>query len=476
MSNHALAWQTEIDGTASGSDRVFSVAVDGGGDVIAGGFVSNSGTGPDFAVVKLDGASGTELWRTEINGTANSTDEVRSVAVDAGGDVIAGGLVSNSGTFSDFLVVKFDGASGVELWQTEIDGTASGSDRVFSVAVDGGGDVIAGGFVSNSGTGPDFAVVKLDGASGTELWGTEINGTRNASDLVFSVAVDGDGNVIAGGSIQNSGTGLDFAVVKLAGATGAELWRTEINGTANSTDEVLSLAVDAGGDVIAGGSVSNSGTFSDFAVVKLDGATGAELWRTEINGTANSIDFVLSLAVDAGGDVIAGGFILNSGTGLDFAVVKRDGVNGGVLWRTEINATANSSDLVFSVAVDAGGDVIAGGRITNAKTGGDFAVVKLAGADGSELIGTPIFLLSALVNTVVALELQTGIENALDAQLDAVENALDDVNANNDVAAINALEAFINAVEAQSGGFLTEEEANTLIDAALLIIDLLTSA
>ncbi len=39
MSDHALAWQTEIDGTANSTDLVRSVAVDAGGDVIAGGFI-----------------------------------------------------------------------------------------------------------------------------------------------------------------------------------------------------------------------------------------------------------------------------------------------------------------------------------------------------------------------------------------------------------------------------------------------------
>ena len=88
----------------------------------------------------------------------------------------------------------------------------------------------------------------------------------------------------------------------------------------------------------------------------------------------------------------------------------------------------------------------------------------------------PIQLMNELISQVMALNLQNGISNSLDAKLDSVLNALDDVNENDDVAAINALEAFINTVEAQSGGFLTEAEADALIELALQIIDLLTSA
>ena len=67
-----------------------------------------------------------------------------------------------------------------------------------------------------------------------------------------------------------------------------------------------------------------------------------------------------------------------------------------------------------------------------------------------------------------------GIANSLDAKLDAVENALDDVNANNDVAAINALQAFINAITAQSGDKIGAADAAGLIAAAQDIIALLS--
>jgi len=79
----------------------------------------------------------------------------------------------------------------------------------------------------------------------------------------------------------------------------------------------------------------------------------------------------------------------------------------------------------------------------------------------------------ALVQDVEALNFQHGILNSLDAKLEAAVQALDDVNQCNNVAAINTLRAFINAVRAQSGNKLAEEEANDLIAQAQAIIDLL---
>ena len=59
--------------------------------------------------------------------------------------------------------------------------------------------------------------------------------------------------------------------------------------------------------------------------------------------------------------------------------------------------------------------------------------------------------------------------------LDAVVRALDDLNQNNDVAAINSLEAFINEVEAQRGKKISDAEADALIALAKQIIYQLNS-
>jgi len=84
-----------------------------------------------------------------------------------------------------------------------------------------------------------------------------------------------------------------------------------------------------------------------------------------------------------------------------------------------------------------------------------------------------IALLNNLVGTVVGLNIQHGITNSLNAKLNAAIRALDDVNENNNVAAIETLEAFITAVEAQRGNHITETDVDLLIAAAQEIIDLL---
>ena len=71
-----------------------------------------------------------------------------------------------------------------------------------------------------------------------------------------------------------------------------------------------------------------------------------------------------------------------------------------------------------------------------------------------------------LIEKILALNVANGIANSLDSKLQAVMAALDDMNENNDVAAIQGLQAFINAVEAQRGKMIPEIDADLCIAAA----------
>jgi hypothetical protein len=82
----------------------------------------------------------------------------------------------------------------------------------------------------------------------------------------------------------------------------------------------------------------------------------------------------------------------------------------------------------------------------------------------------PDGLLLELVGYINELGLHKGITNSLRAKLEAANRLLEDGDANNDVAAINLLNAFINAVRAQKGKKIPEAEADILIEIAEEII------
>lgn len=85
----------------------------------------------------------------------------------------------------------------------------------------------------------------------------------------------------------------------------------------------------------------------------------------------------------------------------------------------------------------------------------------------------PVFLIQEMIDKVLSFNLNQGIVNSLDAKLDAALHSVDAATTQQTQTAINQLEAFINAVEAQRGNKLTEEQANELNADANAIIALL---
>lgn len=83
------------------------------------------------------------------------------------------------------------------------------------------------------------------------------------------------------------------------------------------------------------------------------------------------------------------------------------------------------------------------------------------------LSGNP---LDDLLLKVSEVNVQNGISNALDAKLQTVAQAMEDLNHQNDVAAVNSLTAFIYFVQAQRGNKIEEADADMLITAAIAAI------
>jgi len=89
------------------------------------------------------------------------------------------------------------------------------------------------------------------------------------------------------------------------------------------------------------------------------------------------------------------------------------------------------------------------------------------------ILNQPSSLIFDLIDATSEINASNGVLNSLDAKLESAFEALDDVNENNDLSAVNKLQAFINAVEAQRGKHISEDEADSLVAAAQEIIDML---
>nr|AYM54228.1 secreted protein [Sorangium cellulosum] len=274
-------------------------------------------------------------------------------------------------------------------------GIGPGVAYINALAVDGAGNVVlcgeftgavdfGGGMLDAAGdTNFSFFVVKL-APSGAHVWSRSFgDGTHQQCS---AIAVDAAGNVIIGGA---SAGGVDFgAGHQPATAPGwgpfvakfdpdGELIWAEIYDAQEA--EVHALAVDALGNIVAAGRLSEHVDFgagplvSTYGrgayVVKLD-PSGDEVWSREfscLNGSTSAVD----VAVDGADSVILAGQFSGSidlGAGLlagagrrDAFVVKLDS-EGVSLWGNVYGDAADQA--VTAVAAGADGRVLLAGDFT----------------------------------------------------------------------------------------------------------------
>ncbi|HKR07077.1 MAG TPA: SBBP repeat-containing protein [Bacteroidia bacterium] len=419
-----FVWARQIGGPSEDIGK--SIAIDGSGNVYITGYFNGTadfdlGAGTvsltsygfqDVFIAKLD-ASGNFIWIKQLGGT--SSDFANSVAVDGSGNIFTIGNFSgtgdfdpNAGTFNltsagnyDVFISKLD-VSGNFVWAKQL-----GAEFGNSIAVDGAGNVFTTGYFNGS---PDFDpgpgiftltssgssdtyISKLN-ASGNFVWAKRIGGIQNSSNLAFSIAVDGSGNVYTSGYFNNGdfdpGAGtfsltsygsLDVFISKLD-ASGNFIWAKQLGGT--SADIGYSLAVDVAGNVYTTGyfyGISDfdpgTGTYNltsagnnDIFISKLDNA-GNFLWVKQMGGISN--DAGSSIVIDGSGNIYGTGTFIGTvdfdpGLGIfniymqgnkNANFISKFDVNGNLIWATGSGSSASPSGK--SIAVDLSGNIFTAG-------------------------------------------------------------------------------------------------------------------
>jgi hypothetical protein len=326
------------------------------------------------------------------------------------------------------------------------------------MAVDRSGNIYVTGHSYGVDTLQDYATVKY-APDGTELWTARYNGPADSQEEANAIALDSSGNVYVTGYSYGVDTLQDYATVKYA-PDGTELWVARYNELGNSYDVARAIGVDTWGNVyVTGGSGDDiGGPEADYATVKY-APDGTELWMARYNGPGNIWDNAYAIAVDGSGNVYVTGQTDGTYIDADYGTVKYD-TNGNQLWVAIYDSGNNGG--ARAMTLDSSGNVYVTGNCGPIGTTVKYSQFQ-----------DPLNAIGILIETVLSLNLQQGISNSLNAKLEAALQALDDVNANNNVAAITTLEAFINAVEAQRGGWISDTDAEELIAQTIAIIAIL---
>jgi len=295
-----LTWATYYGGPSE--EWATCVAADASGNVYLGGYtqsltgISTPGchqaSHPNFInysgyLVKFN-SSGTRQWGTYYGGT--SGERIMGLALDASANIYFVGDASSStgistagahqvvkSTGGDAMIVKFNTA-GTRLWGTYFGNT--GSDLLYDIALDGGGNLCMGGitsspagiatpgaFQTSPGSLNDGMLLKMN-SSGVLQWATYYGG--NAEDQVRTITVDASDNIYPGGfSVSTSGlASVGSYLATFAGGTydgffgkfssaGARQWTSYFGGSA--TDRVYGAAISGNTLYMAGQTTSTAG-------------------------------------------------------------------------------------------------------------------------------------------------------------------------------------------------------------------------
>jgi uncharacterized delta-60 repeat protein len=331
--------QSALDGfKPSVNIWVYVVVVQPDGKILIGGeFTSVGGVARNhIARLNPDGTLDT-AFDPNING------HVLSLAVQADGKILAGGVFNNVGGQTRNNIARLDATTGLP---DSFNPNANGG--VEAIVVQADGKILAGGNFNGINGQTRNHIARLDAATGLPD-----SFDPNPNAIVYSLALQADGKVVAGGDFTGIGGQLRNRIARVDAFTGlADSFDP------NANHIVRSLAVQVDGKILAGGNFNGANSIGGQTrnnIARLDATTGL---ADSFNPAADS--HVYSIAVQADGKVLAGGFFSNIGGQPRNYIARLDATTGFA-----DSFAPNPDAAVHSVAVQADGKVLVGGRFAD---------------------------------------------------------------------------------------------------------------
>ena len=272
---------------------VYAIALQPDGKILVGGGF--------FGASSIGGQDRNRIARLDpTTGLADSFNPnavfiVNAIAVQLDGKVLVGGLFTGviGGQLRNYLV-RLDPATGLAD-----SFNPSPNNYVNSIAVQADGKILVGGTFNGANSIGGQArnrIARLDATSGLAD-----SFDPNANDEVFTIVAQTDGKILAAGAFNGANS--------IGGQTRNRIARLDaITGAADSFNPdaasgVRTIAVQADGKIIAGGFFQAIGGQTRHRIARLDATTGAA-----DSFDPNADDAVYAIALQADGKILAGGF------------------------------------------------------------------------------------------------------------------------------------------------------------------------
>jgi uncharacterized delta-60 repeat protein len=210
-----------------------SVAIQSDGKIVAAGETVVQ-KNVDFALLRYnsDGSLDTSFGSKGevLTSFGGSGDEAYGLAVQSDGKIVAGGFSGGQADGQDFALARYnsDGSPDKNFGNKGqvLTNFNSGTNWCLSLALQGDGKIVAAGFSFQGSTGQDFSLARYNydgsldqsfGNGGLVL--TDFGNGGGVGSQAVGVAIQTDGNIVAAGTSFQNGPGFEFALARYIGVS-----------------------------------------------------------------------------------------------------------------------------------------------------------------------------------------------------------------------------------------------------------------
>lgn len=245
-----------FEGGAAGDALGSWVSINDAGDRVA---ISAPGASNDNGLVKVFAYSaGTASW-SQLGSDITGTDYFgRGLSLNDAGDIVAVGIpFGGTSSYAGIVrVFQYSGGSWSQIG-SDINGDASWDQLGGAIALNGDGDIMAVGAINNDTGGSNAGRVKVYqySAGSWSQVGSNIDGTTANEQLGTSVALNEAGDIVAIGVPKDSSGGADAGQIRVYQYSAGSWSRSGSSGVAGINGAVgekwgTAVGINAAGDVL----------------------------------------------------------------------------------------------------------------------------------------------------------------------------------------------------------------------------------
>jgi len=333
------------------NDQVISIAVQADGKILVGGVFTSIGEQTRNSIARLDPTTG-----SADSFDPNANESVSTIVIQADGKILVAGYFTSVGGQSRFHIARLDATTGLA---DSFNPQPSGG--IFEIAVQEDGKILVGGDFTSIGGQTRKALARLDATTGLAD-SFDPHPTLLAPIVVTSIdaiRVQADGKILIGGAFDTVGGQTRENIARLDAATGlADAFDP------NAGSHVTAIAVQADGKILAGGIFGHIGGQTRSQVARLDATTGlADSFDPNLSPHTSGVS---SIAVQQDGKILIGGnfntVAPNGGASVTRNYIARLEADGTVDQTLDLNAIGSE---VFATTIQADGKTLIGGNFTS---------------------------------------------------------------------------------------------------------------